>query len=302
MKVAVTGASGFLGRYALRALVAQGHEVLAVGRSVVAGASDLTYVKTDLVTDNCSGWLKAFKPTHLLHLAWYAEHGKFWSSPANVAWCDTTVRLASSFCENGGKRIVIAGSCAEYDWNFGYCKESSTPTNPATLYGVAKDSARRLTEKVCAAAGVSFAWGRVFIPFGAGEDRRRIVPSVIDALLGRRALFEISTGDWRDFMPVENVADALVCLLEGEASGAFNVCSGVPVQLAQVIRCIGSELGRDPEPLLAKSIERLDAPKFLVGDNKALLDAGWVSKLDVWVALQRYATILAETPDVTKTS
>ena len=59
-----------------------------------------------------------------------------------------TTRLVEAFCIAGGQKVVIAGTCAEYDWTHCYCQEDSTPLHPATLYGTAKDATRRLAMAV----------------------------------------------------------------------------------------------------------------------------------------------------------
>lgn len=294
MRVAVTGATGFVGRYVVKALIAQGHDVLVVGRSAPAENHRLTFIRSDLLARDSHSWIADYQPSHLLHLAWYAEHGKFWTSPLNLDWCDATVRLTTAFCEHGGERIVIAGSCAEYDWSFGYCREEITPTNSTTLYGIAKDSARRMAEEICQTHGVPLAWGRIFFPFGPGENTQRLIPSIIHTLLGWRPPFEINTRHWRDLLPVENVADGFVFLLNQRASGVFNVCSGTPVQLGEIIKFLGIVLDKEPEPLLARTVHQKDTPRFLVGDNIALLTLGWQPKYDLWDRLQHYAKSIAE--------
>lgn len=295
MKIAVTGASGFIGRHAVDALVAGGHEVLLVGRSPPAQRRTLAFVESDLLAGGDPGWIARHRPSHLLHLAWYAEHGKFWTSPLNVDWCNATVRLISAFCEQGGERVVVAGSCAEYDWtSSGHCREGITPTAPATLYGVAKDCARRLAENICRRHEVPLAWGRIFVPFGPGESPRRLVPSVVEALLGRRPPFATCTQHWRDLLPVGDVAEGLAWLAgQPGLSGVFNVCSGAPTRIGALIEQLAAILERDPGPLLAASVDRSDSPQFLVGDNSLLLRAGWQPRRDLAESLRAYALSLA---------
>lgn len=288
MKIVVTGGTGFIGRYVIGYLVEQGHDVLCVGRSAPIESSLVTFIKFDLLNDYDYTWIFEYQPSHLLHLAWYAEHGKFWTSLLNLDWCQATIRLIDAFCKSGGKRVVVAGSCAEYDWSYGYCTEAITPANPATLYGIAKDSARRMSSEICRLSDVSFAWSRVFFPFGLGENSNRLIPSVTHALLGNIEPFSISIQQWRDLLPVEVVADALVFLLNQNDSGSFNVCSGRPTQLCEIIKQIALIVGKDAAILLSQSIEQPKAPKFLVGDNTLLSSIGWQPVYDLWDSLRLY--------------
>ena len=51
---------------------------------------------------------------------------------------------------NGGKRVVMAGTCAEYDWRYGYCSENITPLVPSSLYGTCKSALQNLLKEVLA--------------------------------------------------------------------------------------------------------------------------------------------------------
>jgi len=292
IKVAVTGGTGFIGSYVINLLIEKGYEVLSVGRNCPSQHPNLTFIQHNLIEDDNYSWLDKYKPTHLLHLAWYAEHGKYWTSPLNLKWCDATVRLIEAFCNYGGQRIVVAGSCAEYDWSFGYCKEKITPSNPSTLYGIAKDSARRMGAEFSRMADVSLVWGRVFFPFGVGENSNRLIPSVIQVFLGQKAPFSIGTSQWRDILPVEVVADAFVFLLTQQESGIFNICSGKPTQISDIIKQLGAITNQDPNILLSKAIEQSNSPRFLVGDNTTLSDLGWQAQYEIEDSLNMYVKVL----------
>lgn len=280
MRVLVTGASGFLGHYVLAALQRQGIEAVAVGRR--RPTSTKGYIEADLLAvADFTELVQQAQATHLLHLAWYAEHGQYWTSPLNLRWVDATTRLVEVFCLAGGQHVVVAGTCAEYDWAHGYCREESTPINPATLYGTAKDVARRLVMAVCAQHQVPCAWGRVFLPFGAGEASARLIPSLIEVFQGKRAPFGVNAGAYRDFLHASDVAEGFVGLLKHEAQGAYNVSSGGPVALAEVVREIARQLDGDAESVLALSAARPGEPPLLIGESLKLNALGWQPKLSL---------------------
>ena len=286
MRVLLTGASGFIGHYVLNALQHQGIEVVTVGRA--RSQPSVPFIEADLLsTSDFAPLLQQARPTHLLHLAWYAEHGKYWTSPLNLRWAEATTRLVEAFCAAGGQQVVIAGTCAEYDWTHGYCREDSTTLNPATLYGTAKDTTRRLVMAVCAQHQVSCAWGRVFLPYGQGESANRLVPSLIDVFRGVRAPFGVNATAYRDFLHASDVAEGFVRLLTTGARGAYNICSGEPVRLAEVVTTLATLLGADPDPVLALTTERPGEPPFLVGENLKLKALGWRPALTLAQGLER---------------
>ena len=92
--------------------------------------------------------------------------------------------------------------------------------------------------------GCSAAWARLFFPYGPGEPADRFIPIMICGLLNGNKVACSHGRQVRDFIFVEDVADALVALLDSTAPGAFNVASGVPTTLRQVVTTIGEHLGQ----------------------------------------------------------
>jgi len=288
MKVLLTGASGFLGRYVLDSLRQHGIEAVMLGRRRAPEGEFAELIEADLLAvPDFAALVKESGATHLLHLAWYAEHGKYWTSPFNLRWVDATTRLVEAFCEAGGQQVVVAGTCAEYDWLHGYCREDSTPLNPTTLYGTAKDAARRLAMAICAQHQVQCAWGRVFLPFGTGEASQRLIPSLIEVLRGKRPPFGVNATAYRDFLHASDVAEGFISLLRSGASGAYNISSGQPVQLGDVVRLLARLLDADPQAVLSLTTERLAEPASLVGENLKLKTLGWQPTLTLVQGLER---------------
>lgn len=276
MRVLITGATGFLGRYVLEALHRHGIESVVLGRRRPLHAPFTDFIEVDcLASPDFASLVRRAAGTHLLHLAWYAEHGQFWASPLNLRWVEATTRLVEAFCQAGGGGIVLAGTCAEYDWSHGYCREDSTPLDPATLYGTAKDAARRLAMVVCAQHQIPCAWGRVFLPYGAGEDDRRLMPSLIAALQGKHAPFGVDATAYRDFLHASDVAEAFIALLRSSAQGAYNISSAEPIRLGDLVETLAGLLKADPQTILALAPNQPKGVPLLVGENRKLRDLGW---------------------------
>ncbi|MHB8234882.1 MAG: NAD-dependent epimerase/dehydratase family protein, partial [Solirubrobacteraceae bacterium] len=214
----------------------------------------------------------------LLHLAWYTEHGRFWSADENLDWLAASVRLLRAFAQAGGRRAAIAGTCAEYDWTQldGPCREldgaagAATAERPETLYGACKRATRLVCEAYAREADLSLAWGRVFLLYGPGEDERRLVPQVARALLAGEPAPTSDGAQLRDFMHADDVAAAFAALLDSDVQGPVNVASGEAVSIADVLTLIARSAGH-PELLRLGELPRRDSePDLLVADVRRL--------------------------------
>jgi nucleoside-diphosphate-sugar epimerase len=184
----------------------------------------------------------------LVHLAWITEPGAFWHSPENERWLDVSRRLIQAFAAAGGSRIVVAGTCAEYAWSDEPLSEATSPLNPSTPYGRAKAT---LFQEMPSLVGpqrtrtATWAWGRIFFPYGPGEQGRKFVPFVVDGLRRGERVPLTSGEQARDFLYVDDVARAFVRLVETWTfEGAVNVASGVATPLHDVGETLGRIAGR----------------------------------------------------------
>lgn len=273
-RVLVTGAGGYIGRWTLAPLRAAGFEVVAAGRA-----------DGDFLTPGVPEALVAkARPTHLLHLAWTTAHGRFWSDPANPAWCEASLALLHAFAEAGGERAVVAGSCAELILG--------EDRQPHTAYGRAKRDLAERGGAILDAAGIGHAHARLFFSYGPGEHPDRLVPAVIRPLLrGERAALTPGT-QVRDFLHVRDVAGALAHLVSRHAQGPLDLGSGQPLTIATVAQTIGRLLGRPDLVGIGDLPLRPGDPPHLVAETDALhttgfrptltLEAGLMDVIDWW--------------------
>jgi len=274
-RVLVTGATGFVGRHSLPRLLESGYEVHAVGgqRSPEAPSRDIVWHRANLLEPGeIASLVGKVRPSHLLHFAWYAVPGKYWTAPENLAWVRATINLMQVFSDHGGQRAVMAGSCAEYDWKFDYCSELFTPCRPATLYGACKHGTQVLLDAWSRQARLSSAWGRIFFLYGPGEYPSRLVPSVIQSLLRNEPALCTHGNQVRDFMYVEDVAAAFIELLGSDVKGAVNIASGVSTTLKEVIHTIADHLNKRGLVQLGAVPAPAGEPDVLIADVGRLRD------------------------------
>lgn len=307
-RVLITGARGFIGRHCLPLLLASGFEVHAVSskhseaRAQAPGTGPHWHTADLLDAAQVSALLAQVRPTHLLHLAWYTVPGKYWTSLENFRWVQASLDLFEAFASGGGARLVVAGTCAEYDWTEGYCSEQSTPLRPSTPYGTCKHSLQLMLEAFAGQTGLSSAWGRLFFLYGPYEYPERLVASVIRSLLRGEPARCSHGNQLRDFLYVEDAAAAFVALLNGTVTGAINIASGRAVALKEIVNQIGQRLRRQDLIRLGAVPAAHNEPPLLVADITRLRDeVGWQSGYDLEAGLDRTIswwekTIAADAP------
>jgi nucleoside-diphosphate-sugar epimerase len=289
-KVLLTGATGFIGRHCIQPLLEKGFEVHAVSsKPQEADKSNAIWHQVNLHDSESLGkLLSELKPSHLLHLAWYVVPGKLATSIDNYLWVQTSLELVRQFYEHSGQRIVVAGSGYEYDWDYGYCSESTTPLAPSTFYGVCKNSLRSLIEGYSKQLGLEGAWARIFFLYGPYEHPDRLVPAVIRSLLKRESARCSHGNQIRDYLHVQDVAEALTTLLNSSISGSVNIASGNPIALKDIIHSIAQKLHGEELVLLgAIPSHPNDTPLVVANINRLVNEVGWQQKYNLDQGLEQ---------------
>ncbi len=282
-RVLLTGASGFVGRNCIGPLTTLGFEVHAVSSRNADGDPAATWHHVDLLDASLiPALVRDVRPTHLLHMAWDATPGKYWTSIDNLRWVASSLALFHAFADCGGKRIVAAGTCAEYEWRGGICREEETPLVPATPYGIYKHSLRLMLDIFCKQAGLSGAWGRIFSLYGPGEYPQRLVAYAVRSLLAGGEMKCGNANLIRDYSHSADIAGAFVALLESDLAGAVNIGSGHGVRLGDILLKIGDLLDADKHiNLNARPPDAAGEPETLIANTERLASTGWKPKFDL---------------------
>ena len=290
--VLATGCSGFLGRHCLEALVRHGFRVHAVSRTVRADqlADKIVWHNLDLQSRGpVERLIATLRPTHLLHLAWVTTPDVYRYAPENLDWLDASLALVRSFGEHGGERFVGVGSCAEYGAAAGACVEDNTPIAPVSVYGQCKAAFWMATQACAQRYGFSAAWGRVFLPYGPGDEPHRLIPSLLAAFTAGTPINVSDGSQIRDFVCAADVGELLVRLLASpEARGAYNIGTGRGIEVRQVIEWIADHFRAHELVHFGVRPRRDDEPPSLIADMaKVERLLGWRASISIESGLER---------------
>lgn len=239
MKVAVTGARGFVGRHVIAELARRDVEVIATERPGVArerpAAANVRWVALDIAHPPADPFAALGNPNVLMHLAWdglpnYRSLHHFEQElPRQYAFLGRTVR-------GGLQALVTVGTCFEYGQQSGPLA-AALETRPDNAYGFAKDALRRELQFLQAAHPYKLTWARLFYMFGDGQPATSLFAMLKAAVAAGHRQFPMSGGEQlRDYLPVSEVARRLADLATNPGNpGPVNVCSGRPVSVRRLV-------------------------------------------------------------------
>jgi UDP-glucose 4-epimerase len=304
MRLLVTGGAGYIGSVVAALLLGRGHEVTVLDSlerghraAIPAGA---TFVQADLrdaaaVSAKVHGGYDAVM--HFAALALVAESvehpERYWA--ANVGG---TRNLLDALRAAGVPRLVFSSTCATYGSPDHVPMDESTPTRPESPYGTSKLAVDLMIGDETRAHGLDAVSLRYFNVAGAsgglGEDHdpeTHLIPNVLRTALGQREAVEVFGTDYptrdgtamRDYIHVEDLAEAHVLALEGGAPGQhriFNLGSGDGYTVHEVIETARNVTGVD---IPARETDRRpgDPTALIASSDKICDELGWEPHKDL---------------------
>ena len=234
MRILVTGATGFIGLPLARHLVGQGHEVLALSRSPLESEKYINWLSADLsFPETYQDAIRSFEPEIVIHLAWQdIPDFSFEKSENNL---NQSLDFFSYIISLGGcKKIIVSGSCFEFNRLNGECLESDKGT-PKDNFTWAKHSLRLWLEVECKKEDINLGWMRIFYVYGPRQRSDSLIPSILTNLQNGKLPYIRTPSNSNDFVFIEDVIEAFSqAALMHYPSGIYNLGSGTATSILDV--------------------------------------------------------------------
>ena len=291
MRVLVTGAGGFVGRYLVAELLDNGHQVFAGGiQDTNCSFENPEQLLNFDITDykSMETLIYDIKPDGIIHLAAQSMVKRSWEDAAltvNVNTIGTINLIKAVKCSMPTAKIITIGTSEEYGLTGkdGRMLEEHHPCLPQNPYAVSKLAAGQLAIQLAQKDHLRVVHVRPFNHFGPGQALGYAVSDFasqianIEKGLSRPVLKVGDLSTQRDFTDVRDVVKAYCMLLENEVeNGIYNVCSGMPRSINGILNFL---VDNAKVPIaVEKDKERFrpsDVPLFVGSANKIKAAVGW---------------------------
>ncbi|MBC8227526.1 MAG: NAD(P)-dependent oxidoreductase [Gammaproteobacteria bacterium] len=279
-RVLITGASGFIGSPLVKKLLDNNFEVLAISRNKPEdnySNRDVWYEADINKLDSYKTCIEEFQPQVVIHLAW--QDIPNYSFEISLLNLKNTLEFLSFVSDIAScKKILISGSCWEFNKRQGECIESLIG-EPKDHFTWAKHSIRTWLEIVCKQKQITLAWIRIFYVYGPRQRRGSLIPTLINHL-SQKELPPIKTpNDACDFIYIDDVVDGFYQATNKNIhSGNFNLGSGFSIKVLEVSRHIENLLyGKEviTQKIKEQSTGIESSMNFWAGINKTKETLNW---------------------------
>ena len=291
MKILLTGPTGFIGKAFIPLALRRSHQLAGL---VIPSET----IPAELSPGNDLAWLRgtleqapwneiaAFRPDVCMHMAWITTPGIYLETPENFRFLESSISFLRKIRDLGCRHIFGLGTCIEYHITEQPLSEELTPIVPTTTYARCKNELRLTMQNDATDKDFRFCWGRVFYPYGPGEHPSRLCSAIIQKLFRNEKIVLKTPDSTKDYIYIDDLADALLTVLEKKYRGTINLGTGIGVSVRQIGQTLGELMGK-PQLIEEANPPEVDPLGYVVADASRLHGLGWQPAHDLRHGLQK---------------
>jgi len=278
MKILIVGANGFLGKEISRELTDNGHIVIGMSRSTNS-TRDKRWVSADIGRpDSYRSFISDWRPEVVIQSAWVTAQKTYRQSAENLNYASDTLQFANDCLQTGAKHFIGLGSSAEYGIQSFPCNAAETTPSPVDPYGQKKLETLFDLQELTLAADARLTWGRVFQPYGLGQDSERLIPWAVERMVTGIDIELQNPFMKLDWISSRDIGRAISWTITHKTPAVIDIGTALGTNVHELLVEVAKVLGVKPKityPVSASESQSTNQ-NLVVSRDSPLFQSGWL--------------------------